>query len=322
MASKNNQNKSNPKITNQSDIDNYIEYLISNAEKEIEILFANRLKVIKQEIADMYEKYQTDDPHVTWTEFNKYNRLNKELTRIGEMLTEDYREVAKTIRQAQQNAYIEKFLMSLYLYEMASQTSMQFDVPTASVINKAIEQPIEFIKLVPTLQKHRDEVLKKIRIHITQGIMSGEGYSKIAKALRDDIGMTKAQSQRVARTEAGRAMSQAGLDSAKVAKDNGLSGMKKRWLATKDNRTRDTHRHLDGKAIDIDDNFHSSGCVGQAPKLFVGVASAKENINCRCKLLYYFDEDELPTVMRTKDDGVIPFMTYREWEKQKRKASA
>ena len=322
MASKNNQNKSNPKINNQSDIDNYIEYLISNAEKEIEILFANRLKVIKQEIADMYEKYQTDDPHVTWTEFNKYNRLNKELTRIGEMLTEDYREVAKTIRQAQQNAYIEKFLMSLYLYEMASQTSMQFDVPTASVINKAIEQPIEFIKLVPTLQKHRDEVLKKIRIHITQGIMSGEGYSKIAKALRDDIGMTKAQSQRVARTEAGRAMSQAGLDSAKVAKDNGLTGMKKRWLATKDNRTRDTHRHLDGKAVDIDDNFHSSGCVGQAPKLFVGVASAKENINCRCKLLYYFDEDELPTVMRTKEDGVIPFMTYREWEEWKRKASA
>lgn len=318
MASKNNQNKSNPKITNQSDIDNYIEYLISNAEKEIEILFANRLKVIKQEIADMYEKYQTDDPHVTWTEFNKYNRLNKELTRIGEMLTEDYREVAKTIRQAQQNAYIEKFLMSLYLYEMASQTSMQFDVPTASVINKAIEQPIEFIKLVPTLQKHRDEVLKKIRIHITQGIMSGEGYSKIAKALRDDIGMTKAQSQRVARTEAGRAMSQAGLDSALVAKDNGLD-MKKRWSATKDTRTRDTHRHLDGKAVDIDDNFHSSGCVGQAPKLFVGVASAKENINCRCKLLYYFDEDELPTVMRTKEDDVIPFMTYREWEKNKHK---
>lgn len=315
-------NKDNPKINNQNDINNYINQLIKQAENELEILFSRRLKQIQQEIADMFEKYQSDDVYVTWTEFNKYNRLNKELTRIGEMLTEDYREVVKTIRQAQQNAYIEKFLMSLYLYEMASQTSMQFDVPTASVINNAIEQPIEFIKLAPTLQKHRDEVLKKIRIHITQGIMSGEGYSKIAKALRDDIGMTKAQSQRVARTEAGRAMSQAGLDSAKVAKDNGLTGMKKRWLATKDNRTRDTHRHLDGKAIDIDDNFHSSGCVGQAPKLFVGVASAKENINCRCKLLYYFDEDELPTVMRTKDDGVIPFVTYREWEKQKRKASA
>ncbi|UVD90680.1 MAG: phage head morphogenesis protein [Staphylococcus haemolyticus] len=314
--------KTNPKITNQNDIDNYIEQLIKQAESELEILFSHRLKQIQQEIADMFEKYQSDDVYVTWTEFNKYNRLNKELIRIGEMLTEDYREVAKTIRQTQQNAYIEKFLMSLYLYEMASQTSMQFDVPTASVINKAIEQPIEFIKLVPTLQKHRDEVLKKIRIHITQGIMSGEGYSKIAKALRDDLGMAKAQSLRVARTEAGRAMSQAGLDSAKVAKDNGMK-MKKRWSATKDNRTRDTHRHLDSQSVDIDDNFKSSGCVGPAPHLFVGVASAKENINCRCKLLYYIDEDDLPGVMRVRnDDGateVIPSMTYRDWEKMKRK---
>lgn len=307
------------KINNQNDIDNYINQLIKQAESEIETLFSRRLKQIRQEIADMFEKYQSDDVYVTWTEFNKYNRLNKELIRIGEMLTEDYREVAKTIRQTQQNAYIEKFLMSLYLYEMASQTSMQFDVPTASVITKAIEQPIKYIELTGTLKKHRSNVLKKIRIEITKGIVNGKGYTHIAKALRDDLGMSKAQAQRVARTEAGRAMSQAGLDSAKVAKDNGLSGMKKRWLATKDNRTRDTHRHLDGKAIDIDDNFHSSGCVGQAPKLFVGDASAKENINCRCKLLYYFDEDELPTVMRTKDDGVIPFMTYREWEKQKRK---
>lgn len=310
------------KITNQNDIDNYIESLIGKSEKEIEVLFSNRLKVIKQTLADMFEKYQSDDPHVTWTEFNKYNRLNKELERIGQMLTEDYNQVAKAIKQTQHNAYIEKYMMSLYLYEMASQSSMRFDVPTTSVINKAIEQPIEFIRLVPTLQKHRNEVLKRIRIHITQGIMSGEGYSKIAKALRDDIGMTKAQSMRVARTEAGRAMSQAGLDSAMVVKDNGFK-MKKRWSATKDTRTRDTHRHLDGQSVDIDDNFKSSGCVGPAPHLFVGVASAKENINCRCKLLYYINEDDLPGVMRVRnDDGsteVIPSMSYRDWEKMKRK---
>ncbi|PTG54728.1 phage head morphogenesis protein [Staphylococcus chromogenes] len=310
------------KITNQTQIDEYIEQLIAKSEKELEVLFAKRLKVINQELAEMFEKYQSDDPHVTWTEFNKYNRLNKELVRIGEMITEDYNQVAKAIKQTQHNAYIEKYMMSLYLYEMATQSSMEFDVPTASVINKAIEQPIEFIRLVPTLQKHRNEVLKRIRIHITQGIMSGEGYSKIAKALRDDIGMTKAQSQRVARTEAGRAMSQAGLDSAMVAKKNGMK-MMKRWEATKDARTRDTHRHLDGKSVDIDDNFKSSGCVGPAPHLFVGVASAKENINCRCKLLYYIDEDDLPGVMRVRnDDGtteVIPNVTYFEWEKSKRK---
>lgn len=311
-------NKDNPKITNQNDIDNYIDKLVNQAEKEIEILFAKRLKEIKQIIANMYEKYDKDEPQVTWTEFNKYNRLNKELNRIGQMLSQDYREVAKAIKQSQQNVYMEKYMMSLFLYEVASQTSMNFDIPTAQTIQTAIEQPIEFIKLAPTLQKHRDDTLKRIRTHITQGIMSGEGYSKIAKALRDDLGMSKAQSVRVARTETGRALSQAGLDSATVAKDNGLD-MKKRWYATKDTRTRDTHRHLDGQTVGIDENFHSSGCVGPAPKLFVGVASAKENINCRCKLLYYIDKDELPTTMRTKEDGVIPFTNYREWEKNKRK---
>ena len=314
-------NKDNPKITNQNDIDNYIDKLINQANKEIETLFAKRLKEIKQIIANMYEKYDRDEPQVTWTEFNKYNRLNKELNRIGQMLSQDYREVAKAIKQSQQNIYIEKYMMSLFLYEVASQTSMNFDIPTAQTIQTAIEQPIEFIKLVPTLQKHRDDTLKRIRMHITQGIMSGEGYSKIAKALRDDLGMAKAQSVRVARTETGRALSQAGLDSAMVAKDNGLD-MKKRWYSTKDTRTRDTHRHLDGTSVDIEDNFHSSGCVGPAPKLFVGVASAKENINCRCKLLYYIDEDELPTTMRTKEDRVIPFTNYREWEKEKRKGGA
>ncbi|RLY64729.1 phage head morphogenesis protein [Staphylococcus epidermidis] len=311
-------NKDNPKITNQNDIDNYIDKLVNQAEREIETLFAKRLKEIKQIIANMYEKYDRDEPQVTWTEFNKYNRLNKELNRIGQMLSQDYREVAKAIKQSQQNVYIEKYMMSLFLYEVASQTSMNFDIPTSQTIQTAIEQPIEFIKLVPTLQKHRDDTLKRIRTHITQGIMSGEGYSKIAKALKNDLGMSKAQSVRVARTETGRALSQAGLDSAMVAKDNGLD-MKKRWYATKDTRTRDTHRHLDGTSVDIEDNFHSSGCVGPAPKLFVGVASAKENINCRCKLLYYIDEDELPTTMRTKEDGVIPFTNYREWEKNKRK---
>lgn len=316
--------ETDPKITNQHDIDRYINALIKKAEDEIEILFSRRLKQIKQEIEEMFSKYQSDDVYVTWTEFNKYNRLNKELNRIGKMLTQDYREVAKIIKQSQQNAYIEKYLMSLYLYEMASQTSMDFDVPTQAIIQKAIEQPVDLIKLVPTLERHRSNVLKKIRIEITKGIVNGKGYTHIAKALRDDLGMSKAQAQRVARTEAGRAMSQAGLDSAKVAKDNGLS-MHKRWLATKDTRTRHTHRHLDGQSLKLHEVFHSSGCTAQAPKLFKGddaKAMAKENINCRCKLLYYIDEDELPTVMRTKEDGVIPFTTYRDWEKEKRKGSA
>ena len=45
---------------------------------------------------------------------------------------------------------------------------MNFDIPTSQTIQTAIEQPIEFIKLVPTLQKHRDDTLKRIRTHNTR----------------------------------------------------------------------------------------------------------------------------------------------------------
>ena len=51
--------------------------------------------------------------------------------------------------------------MSLYLYEMASQTSMDFDIPTQAIIQRAIEQPVDLIKLVPTLERHRNNVLKR-----------------------------------------------------------------------------------------------------------------------------------------------------------------
>ncbi|MBF0773278.1 phage head morphogenesis protein [Mammaliicoccus sciuri] len=305
----------------QDDIDKRIDKLIAQSEKEIEKLFSNRLKVIKALIEDMFEKYEGSEPHITWTNFNKYNRLNKELRRISEMMNDDYKIVAKTIKQSQQNAYIEKYMMSLFLYELASQSDMQVKVPSAEVIQKAIEQPIEFIKLVPTLQKQRNQVLEKIRMHITQGIMSGEGYSKIAKALRDDIGISMAQSKRVARTEAGRAMSIAGQESAMKAKENGIE-MTKMWNATRDTRTRDTHRHLDGQKKKLTETFKSSGCVGLSPKTFIGVSSAKENINCRCKLMYLID-DEVPEVMRVRnDDGstsIVDFQTYEDWVKTKEK---
>lgn len=310
------------KITSRDDVDKIIEQLNKESDSELERLFAEQLKVIKRELYSMFERFESDDPHVTWTEFNKYDRLNKQLARIAEMMTDDYREVAIKIKNTQQNAYIEQFMMSLFLYEMATQTSMRFDVPTASIIKKAIEQPIEFIKLIPTLERHRNDVLKRLRMHITQGVLSGESYAKVAKAISDDVGVSKAKALRVARTEIGRALSQASLDSAQVVQDNGFN-MMKRWFATKDNRTRDTHRHLDGKSIPLNEKFKSSGCVGLAPKLFVGINSAKENINCRCKLLHYIDEDDLPGVMRVKnDDGtteVIPTMTYSEWYKSKKK---
>ncbi len=303
----------------QEDIDKLLQKLIELAENDIEKLFSATLKQIKDILLSMFEKYERDDPKITWTEFNKYNRLNKTLDRITEMMGKDYKIVARKIKDSQHNIYIKKYMKSLYLYELASKTDMKVEVPNKETIQKAIDQPIDKIKIDETLKKQRNEAISKIRQRITEGIISGAGYKKTAKALEKDLGMSSAQAKRVVRTETGRALSIAGQDSAMKAKDNGIE-MTKMWFATKDTRTRDTHRHLDGTEKGLEEMFKSSGCVGLSPKTFVGISSAKENINCRCKLLYLID-GEKPEVMRVRnDDGstsVVDFQTYQEWYKNK-----
>lgn len=314
--------KENVKIRNRSDIDNYIAYLLKNALKLIDILFVTLLKAILADLEEMYRRYKSEDHNATWTEVNKYNRMNKMLNRIESEASDDFKEVVRIIKKSQENIYIEEHNANLYVHERETQMKIDFDVPSTKEVQTAIEQPLDKLKVKETVKKHEQDLKDKIRLIITQGLMNGDGYSEVANEIEKQTELSKARAQRIARTESHRAQSQAKLDSAKQLQANGLEP-KKRWHATLDTRTRDTHRHLDGVVKDIDEPFESSGCKGQAPGLFVGVASAKENINCRCSMLIFLDEDDLPKERRARgDDGktyVVDDMTYREWETMKKK---
>lgn len=66
-----------------------------------------------------------------------------------------------------------------------------------------------------------------------------------------------------------------------------FNGVKKRWSAILDNKTRMTHEILNGTAIGIDERFYSiSGDSSLYPG---GFATAEENANCRC-IIEYFTE--------------------------------
>ncbi len=70
------------------------------------------------------------------------------------------------------------------------------------------------------------------------------------------------------------------LDGMYRASDIGFK-VQKQWRATLDNRTRDSHRSIDGETIDIDDTF------GNGLKYPRGPGGALSEIcNCRCRLRY------------------------------------
>lgn len=309
---------------NIESITNRADELMALADTTIERVWAERIKVIIKDLSLMFEKYQDDDAHISWTEFNKYNRLTKELERIGEMMKDDYKLIAHEIENSQEAIYIQTYMASVFLYEMTSDTKLPFTIPTTETILSAAGQPIDLIKLAPTLEKHRKQVLERIRIDITQGIIAGEGFNHIAKRLREHLDMSTVQSKRVARTEGGRAMSQAQLDSFDTAAKFGVK-IEKYWSATKDFRTRPSHRELDGKRPDKDGMFKINGCIGPAPRTLVGVRSAGENINCRCTLGTMID-GEYPDLMRVRnadnDTRVIPYQNFKDWYEDEMKGKS
>ena len=299
---------------NQEQLDKHIDKLIKQTENEAEKILARRLKYIKQAMAEMLDKYQSDDPHVTWTEFNKYDRFKKELQRIEELLQGDYSDIINLILLSQTTIYLNNYMRSLYMYEYTSGIQMTFTVPSARQIANALAQPIDLIKLAPTFNRHRKQVIEKLRGHIAQGVLAGNSYNQIANAINKDVGLSMRQARMVARTETGRSQSVSSEDAAQTAKDNGarLVGY---WDSTLDTRTRPSHRRLDGKQEDEAGNFRIGASYGPAPRLLVGVDSASQNINCRCKKLFKVN-GQMPEVRRTKD-GLIKYQTYEEWLESK-----
>lgn len=140
-----------------------------------------------------------------------------------------------------------------------------------------------------------------IRAELSRGIANGSTWNdvarKIGKAFKNTP-FSKAynNSMRIARTEGHRVQIRSAMDAQQAAKDKGADVVKQ-WDATLDDRTRETHRMLDGQIRELDEPFEVGGMRADAPGMFNNPA---EDCNCRCALLqrakWALDEDELKTL--------------------------
>lgn len=264
---------------NQQDIHREVDRLIMQAEKDIEQVFARRLKEILAQIERMYRKYgKNGDP--SYTDLTKYNRLQKELQRISEMLNEDYRAIVKQIAAARQTIYVENYLMHAYLFEMAASTEMGFALPSTKAIEEVLLNPIKFLTLPFVMEQHRNDIIRRINIEISQSLLAGEGYWKMAKRIENTVGFSRKKAILVARTEGGRSQSISGEKVAEQAAKYVRMG--KVWVSALDLRVRAAHRKLDGQKADSKGLFHYQGLTAPAPNMW---GKADMDINCRCVVM-------------------------------------
>ncbi len=161
---------------------------------------------------------------------------------------------------------------------------------------------------------------KQITKSVTSGLLQGKSVGKIATDLQARVSeMNRASAVRAARTAVTGAQNAGRMDSYKTASDMGIK-VRKRWVATKDGRTRHSHQKLDGQTVEWDEPFTSE--LGKIR--YPGDPRAKPaNVyNCRCTLRTV----EAPGIeaesrkMRVRDpktgrNVVVEEMTYEQWER-------
>ena len=154
---------------------------------------------------------------------------------------------------------------------------------------------------------------RQITASVTSSILQGRSLRGIADDLQQRITtMDRTSAIRTARTAFTGAQNAGRMDSYAAAEKMGIK-LKKEWLATLDGRTRHSHAALDGEKVGTDEKF-SNGCR------FPGDPQGRpgEVYNCRCTMVAALDDVDTSGAQRRTRDGLIPDMTYAQWEASKR----
>mgnify|MGYP004457841461 CR=1 FL=1 len=159
---------------------------------------------------------------------------------------------------------------------------------------------------------------KQITASVTSSILQGKSIKHMADDLQKRITtMSRESAIRTARTAVTGAQNAGRMDSYAAAKKMGIN-VRKRWVATKDNRTRHAHGMVDGQTVDWDKPFNVDGY----DMMYPGDMSAPGYLvyNCRCTMrtVEKAEIEAEPRKMRVKNANgeyeIVNEMTFAEWQ--------
>lgn len=301
-----------------------IDELLENNENQLDKEFLLVLNNIKRTLADAYEKFGRDGI-LTREEMVKYGRLNKLeqylLEQIQLLNTKQIRLTKEAIRETFQESYYR------YGYMIENETEFKiYEVLSKEFIDESIYNPLNPIKWDERVRINNENMMRQLKEDISQALIIGSAYSVIAGMITKRITTGSNKGKKIVRFESRRAQEKADFESMKKSSEVTKKikvETKKQWVSAKDGRVRDTHQHLDGQTVSINESFtSSSGATALAPKQF-GVPS--EDINCRCTAIHTFYDEDGNRVggneMRARNNGdknigtIVPYQKYQDWKK-------
>lgn len=159
---------------------------------------------------------------------------------------------------------------------------------------------------------------KQITKSVTSSILQGKSIKHMADDLQKHIiTMSRNSAIRTARTAMTGAQNAGRMDSYAAAQKMGIN-VRKRWVATKDSRTRHAHGMVDGQTVDWDKPFNVDGY----DMMYPGDMSAPGYLvyNCRCtvRTVERAGIEAEPRKMRVKNANgeyeIVSEMAFAEWQ--------
>lgn len=208
------------------------------------------------------------------------------------MLPRDFRDRIENTYRQMALASVTTFGSRVYQQAKSSGLDLETKESFAQIMTRLalryIAQEVIRRRITEVADTTRDQIIRAVR----KGYDDGLGQRGTANYILDLVPqIADYRANMIARTETHGA---ANYGSHEAAKQTGLP-MKKQWLATADDRTRDTHREVDGETAGMDDTFR----VGNSDLQFPGdpAGEADEVINCRCALGYIIDEEAFEAML-------------------------
>lgn len=293
----------------------YLDKALTKTEKELVRNYKASLKKIKGQLDKYYSKYSIDGV-LSYAEMTKYNRLNGLFEQVN---GEIYSLTGKNARLTQRlsgEMYNEGFFRHGFNIEnqlvarTGSGVALSWGKFNPATIKAAVENPLSKI----AFDDLKKSMLTKARRTITQGLIEGQSYHKMAKQLQKDFEGKTGNSLTIARTEAGKAHSMGQLAAYDKVEQAGVIAQKV-WVSSLDNRTRESHQYMDGKKAGKDGMFTLKGGIKMpAPRID---GPAHEVVNCRCRVVMHVEgyepDSRVARDIETGKNKKIEHKTYKEW---------
>ena len=192
---------SNTFMRNQSIVVGRIsEKMSADTERKLIKEYRAALVDMKLKMSKIYEKYERDGV-LSYNEMMKYNRLGSMMDDMNQTIKDLTGKESMMIKANTKDTFAESYYRNGYIMESGSGAKLSFSALNPKVIQASIENPIAGLTLSETLKAHRASIITDIKSTVTQGLVKGESYAKMAKRLQTSLENNATKAVRIVRTE-------------------------------------------------------------------------------------------------------------------------